>query len=282
MYDITVPRANKGRLDYSVVKLREVHKIRINKKWRLSDIGHFSSHVLLIIQGQGCLIGKEYSLQVHTGGVYSCKNEEELEMDCSCKTDMQLTVMAYDVYQQDDKTQYLHLSEVAPVEHLTNLSAHEMTWFMNISNSIHDYWYSEEELGRYRSQLLFQEALYWMAKNNIQNRSDTDSGLQLTKDYIDQHYNESLPLDKLCRMAGLSLKYYSELFKKQYGVSVTEYIASVRMEHAKRLMMDPDLKLREIAHLVGYPDEFYFSRKFKKMVGASPSAYKSGLYSCKD
>ncbi|WP_211748022.1 AraC family transcriptional regulator [Paenibacillus sp. Marseille-Q4541] len=197
-------------------------------------------------------------------------------MDCTDGNDMTLTVIAYDVYQQDDREHELFVSDVPPVKHLIDLSHHKINWFTDICDSIHRHWHSGEGLGKYRSQILFQEALYWMAKSNTQAPADTDSALQQTKDYIDQHYNESLTLDRLCRMAGLSLKYYSELFKKQYAVSVTEYIAKVRMEHAKRLMMDPELKMREIAHLVGYPDEFYFSRKFKKMMGISPSAYKMG------
>ena len=280
MYDITISGTRKEHdrqlLDSSIVKLKDVLKVSTGKKWNPSDMNHNSSHLLLFVQGQGCLTWRDCSLPVNGTSIYSCMNEEKLEMDCTSDNDVNLTVIAYDVYLQDDNKQHLLVSEVPPVGHLTDLSHQEINWFTDICNSIYGYWHSGEGLGRYRSQLLFQEALYWMAKSGNPARADTDSALQLTKDYIDQHYNESLTLDKLCRMAGLSLKYYSELFKKHYAVSVSEYIATVRMDHAKRLMMDPELKLREVAHLVGYSDEFYFSRKFKKMMGTSPSAYRMG------
>ncbi|MBD7969961.1 helix-turn-helix domain-containing protein [Paenibacillus gallinarum] len=282
MVEMTTSKAAKVQgkqlLDSSVVKLKEVLKVSACKKWNPSDMNHHSSHLLMVAEGQGCLTWRDCSFPVDGTCIYSCMNEEKLVMDCKDSNEVNLTIIGYDVYQQDDQKQHLLVSEVPPVGHLLDLSHHEVNWFTDICNSIYGHWHSGEGLGRYRSQLLFQEALYWIAKSSDQARADTDSALQLTKDYIDQHYTESLPLDKLCRMAGLSLKYYSELFKKHYGVSVTEYIATVRMEHAKRLMMDPELKLREIAHLVGYPDEFYFSRKFKKMMGTSPSAYRTGAH----
>lgn len=280
MVEIATLRTGKEQgkqlLNSSIVKLKEVLKVSTNQKWSPSEMLHQSSHLLMVAEGQGCLTWRGCSLPVDGTCIYSCMNEEKLVMDCKGSDDVILTVIAYDVYQQDDRKQHLLVSEVPPVGHLMDLSHHEINWFTDICSSIYGHWHSGEGLGRYRSQLLFQEALYWMAKSSNSARADTDSALQMTKDYIDQHYNESLTLDRLCRMAGLSLKYYSELFKKHYGVSVTEYIADVRMKHAKRLMMDPELKLREIAHLVGYPDEFYFSRKFKKMEGISPSAYRVG------
>ncbi|WP_160032539.1 helix-turn-helix domain-containing protein [Paenibacillus sp. An7] len=266
---------SKQLLDCSVVNLKEVLKVSVSNKWNTSDLNHHSSHLLMVAEGQGCLTGRDCSLPVDGTCIYSCMNEEKLMMDCKGSDKVNLTIIGYDVYQQVDPKQPLLITEIPPVGHLLDLSNHEVNWFTGICNSIYGHWHSGEGLGRYRSQLLFQEALYWIAKSSDQARADTDSALQSTKDYIDQHYTENLPLDKLCRMAGLSLKYYSELFKKHYAVSVTEYIATVRMEHAKRLMMDPELKLREIAHLVGYPDEFYFSRKFKKMMGTSPSAYRA-------
>lgn len=282
MVEMTTSKATKAPgkqlLDSSVVKLKEVLKVNATKKWNPSDMNDHSSHLLMVAEGQGCLTWRDCSLPVDGTCIYSCMNEEKLVMDCKGSDEVNLTVIGYDVYQQDDRKQHLLVSDMPLVGHLMDLSHHEISWFTDICNSIYGHWHSGEGLGRYRSQLLFQEALYWIAKSSDQARVDTDSALQLTKDYIDRHYTESLTLDKLCRMAGLSLKYYSELFKKHYGVSVTEYIATVRMEQAKRLMMDPELKLREIAHLVGYPDEFYFSRKFKKMMGTSPSAYRAGSH----
>lgn len=91
--------------------------------------------------------------------------------------------------------------------------------------------------------------------------------------YMGNHYNEPLSIDHLARLTGLSPNYFGEAFKKAYGQSAMDYVTELRIGHAKRLLRESDLILREIARKVGYSDEFYFSRKFKKAVGVSPSAY---------
>ncbi|RIE01067.1 helix-turn-helix domain-containing protein [Cohnella faecalis] len=91
--------------------------------------------------------------------------------------------------------------------------------------------------------------------------------------YIAEHYDEAITIDLLADKARLSPKYFGELFKKRFGQSAMDYITEVRIRHAKRYLRETDELLRDIARKVGYSDEFYFSRKFKKEVGFAPSAY---------
>lgn len=94
-----------------------------------------------------------------------------------------------------------------------------------------------------------------------------------TKNYMEQHFDEPLSVDQLAMMANISPKYFVDLFKKTYGQSAMDYLTDLRINRAKRYLVESDYLLREIAQKVGYSDEFYFSRKFKKEVGVSPSAY---------
>ncbi|MDT2273884.1 AraC family transcriptional regulator [Paenibacillus larvae] len=81
---------------------------------------------------------------------------------------------------------------------------------------------------------------------------------------MDNHYNENLTIEQLAHMAEVSPKYFVDLFKKTYGKSAMDYVTEVRVNSAKKLMVRSDARLRDIAHQVGYNDEFYFSRKFKR------------------
>jgi two-component system, response regulator YesN len=69
--------------------------------------------------------------------------------------------------------------------------------------------------------------------------------------------------------------YFSNLFKKEKGVSYVEYLTGVRIEKAKKLLCEKDLKIHEVSNMVGYEDSNYFSRVFKKIVGISPVEYKT-------
>ncbi|MFB9329444.1 helix-turn-helix domain-containing protein [Paenibacillus aurantiacus] len=91
--------------------------------------------------------------------------------------------------------------------------------------------------------------------------------------YMSDHYHEALSIDLLAQLAGLSPNYFGEAFKKATGRSVMDYLTGLRIGRAKQLIRETDLYMREIARSVGYSDEYYFSRKFKKEVGLSPSAF---------
>ncbi|MEC0228909.1 AraC family transcriptional regulator [Paenibacillus alba] len=133
---------------------------------------------------------------------------------------------------------------------------------------------SESAMERFRGQSLFQELLYWIMNHlRQQTRPDSRAAMDRTKAYIDNHYREGLTIEQLARMAEISPKYYVNLFKKTYGKTAIDYLTEVRVNMAKQLMVQSDVRLREIAFQVGYNDEFYFSRMFKKEVGVSPTIY---------
>lgn len=97
--------------------------------------------------------------------------------------------------------------------------------------------------------------------------------VRAVRDYIICNFDRPLNVTMLAAMAHLSPSYFGDSFKKAYGQSVMDYVTSLRINHAKQLLRETDMRLRDIAKTVGYSDEFYFSRKFKKKVGVSPSAF---------
>ena len=96
-------------------------------------------------------------------------------------------------------------------------------------------------------------------------------------DHIRKNYcSSSLSLKELAEAAHSTPAYVSSLFKKEIGVSVTEYITSSRMKlAAKLLLQNPDLNLVSVSEQVGYEDPYYFSRCFKKQYGVPPSKYRT-------
>ncbi len=95
------------------------------------------------------------------------------------------------------------------------------------------------------------------------------------KDYIDKNYTSPITLDSLSEQIYISKYYLSHIFKSQTGTSPIKYLISKRMDKAAQLLTDTDLSIRDIALRVGYDDPVYFSQMFKKMMNASPAAYRS-------
>ena len=93
--------------------------------------------------------------------------------------------------------------------------------------------------------------------------------------YLEEKYSEfDLSLEKLADDINLSPSYISSLLKK-HNTTFVKYLTNLRMEHAKKLLENPNIKIVEIARMVGYPDPYYFSNCFKKYTGLSPREYRN-------
>jgi len=101
--------------------------------------------------------------------------------------------------------------------------------------------------------------------------------------YIDLHYADpSLSLTSVADHFGLNPAYMSALFKKQYGINLTDYMIELRMAEAKRLLADPGMTVLQIAQQVGYSTDIGFIRTFKKIEGITPGKYREMLQFSRD
>ncbi len=97
-------------------------------------------------------------------------------------------------------------------------------------------------------------------------------------DYIWENYGDSsLSIKTLADYVYLTPTYLSNIFKKSSGLTIGQYLVYVRVEKAKRLMKEPQLKFYEVASMVGYEDANYFAKIFKKKTNMTPSEYKESL-----
>lgn len=92
--------------------------------------------------------------------------------------------------------------------------------------------------------------------------------------YIAEHYHEEIALADVAEHVGISPGYMSTLFSRDLGLGFVEYLNRVRVERACAYLRQSYLKTYEIAYRVGFRDEKYFSKVFKKMMGMSPKEYK--------
>ena len=86
--------------------------------------------------------------------------------------------------------------------------------------------------------------------------------------------NPSLTVQYIAEKIGVGPNYLSACFKNAMGIRLNEYITDHRLEYAKKLMEDPGKKLGEVGEMVGFDDQNYFSRVFKKHNGYTPSEYR--------
>lgn len=92
--------------------------------------------------------------------------------------------------------------------------------------------------------------------------------------YILANQADPIDLDKVAQAMHVSTFYFCKMFKKATGLTFTDYLSRVRVEKAKALLLNPHLRISEIAYDVGFQSLTHFNRMFRKIVGESPTAYR--------
>ena len=128
----------------------------------------------------------------------------------------------------------------------------------------------------------FEDVCFWIVKvldtfldtvyeaRSIKNSKLLEEAIQ----YIRENYHEKLSLENVAEKIYISPYYLSHLFKEELGITFLEYLTRIRMEEAKKLLMDRSLTILDISLRIGYDDPGYFSKVFKKNIGVSPSQYR--------
>ena len=120
----------------------------------------------------------------------------------------------------------------------------------------------------------FSEALFARVNELLTEKKASKDTVELARRYIREHYTENIDRESIAEAACIAPNYLSKLFHEKTGLSIREYINTLRMEEAKRLMLTTDKTVSEVAGQVGFDNISYFSTVFRKMCGSSPAEWK--------
>ena len=101
--------------------------------------------------------------------------------------------------------------------------------------------------------------------------------LRAVRAHIELSHESHLTLAMLARRAGLSIPHFCAEFKRYYGISVMSLVIRTRLQHARMLLCDPDMRVSDVASAVGYDDSRHFARLFRKHYGKSPRELRADL-----
>ena len=127
-----------------------------------------------------------------------------------------------------------------------------------------------------------EDLSYWVVHmldsftQNVFNFNESKNPVLIQKciSYINEHYNEDINLEKVANIVHLNPSYFSSVFKKEVGVSFSNYLNKIRIEQSKLLLKNTDSSIVEIAMEVGFEDQSYFSKVFKNLTKMTPKQYR--------
>ena len=120
---------------------------------------------------------------------------------------------------------------------------------------------------------IFQILYKGMKDESIRIKVDTPEFFEKIQNYMKEHLSEQLSPQVICDIFGISQTYLSRLFRKYSHMGFNKSLNYFRIERAKEIMRKEGLFIKDVASMVGYSDQFYFSRIFRSITGCSPSEY---------
>ena len=111
----------------------------------------------------------------------------------------------------------------------------------------------------------------------VQTANAEPPAIAKAKQFIHEHHTEDLSLGKVAAAVHTSIFYFCKLFRKVTGITFTEFVSRTRIENAKNLLLNPNLRISEIAFEVGFQSLTHFNRVFRKIEGESPTQYRGRL-----
>jgi AraC-like DNA-binding protein len=133
-----------------------------------------------------------------------------------------------------------------------------------------------------RLLVFFADQLSALSNQLMTEKNNAEPPLVLkAREYIDKHKTEELSLADVAKAAGASVFHFCKVFHKATGLKFTDYVARVRLEDARTRLLNPNLRISEVAYDVGFQSLTQFNRTFKRVFGQSPSDFRVRLASGK-
>jgi AraC family transcriptional regulator, transcriptional activator for feuABC-ybbA operon len=126
---------------------------------------------------------------------------------------------------------------------------------------------------------MLQQLLLAISENLNKQSQNFAASLKVEKiiEYMHQNLNVKVTLPELSTLVQMTPFYMSRTFKEATGYTIIEYFNKLKIDKSKELLIEGNKKIKEVAKELGFVDEFYFSRMFKKAEGMNPSEFCSRI-----
>jgi AraC-like DNA-binding protein/ligand-binding sensor protein len=125
---------------------------------------------------------------------------------------------------------------------------------------------------------IFAQHLSLVSNQLLVSRSNSEPpAITRAKKFIEDHQSEEISLGDVARAVNTSTFYFCKMFKKATGLNFTDYLSRVRVEKAKNLLLNPNMRISEVAFAAGFQSLSHFNRVFRRIAGESPTAFREKL-----
>ncbi|MDM5337392.1 AraC family transcriptional regulator [Fictibacillus enclensis] len=281
-YFYTLPISSSWKLKHVSILLSYVI---LNKKWDIKEITR-GNHPLVHLSVNNRLIEKSISILRQNNSYHHDPISEKKVYQYIGDGNKEDLLLYYRAFQQRQDFEFGKLSKRSELRSKKNLKIATITLATRaaISGGLHPevaytlgdtYIQRLEELSSVKEVELFVEKVICEFAERVQNnkKQQYSKPIRVCQEYIFKHIYEKLSLSILSDHLSMNPKYLSNLFKKEVGISITEYIQETKIDEAIKIMTFSNYSLSEIPALLNFTDQSYFTKVFKKYTGYTPKKY---------
>ncbi|NQX61248.1 AraC family transcriptional regulator [Paenibacillus qinlingensis] len=244
----------------------------VQKQWNVTEV----DMLLLVREGTGELFMDGKKVVLKYGTVVYAPSGSGMYVVNTSSIPLQLDRIAFDVIIRSgspaEKGTYLPYSVQRMFQEPIQLQT--PYWALQVSQELEDMQVSSQQQDVFKRQILFYTMMNMILQNTGEARPpEAHNVIEHAVTLIHKHYRDDLTRDQIAEQLGVSPEHFSRLFKKEMGMGFIDYLLQFRMERSRELLQLSRANVQEIAQQVGFQSQYYFSRKFKQMVGVSPSTY---------
>ena len=286
----------KNIIDNIDITILNIELYTVGKEWNYQKISNPYSRIYYITSGYGEIEHHGHRYELVPGNMYLIPCFTNVDMFCSgefthyyihfisrLQTGLDIlsifecNYQALAVQHSIDHTLFDRLLELNPERELFDYDAKRPIYKQVLDRAVHldqdkttSNLLETNALVRILLSTFFKGHSSHQVENTLHGLKRFDSILE----YIQNHLDEQITVAQLAKMASLNPTYFCNLFSNFIGTPPLQYINKRRIEKAQELLLGTDETLFEISYQVGFNDEYYFSRLFKKYVGISPDRYR--------
>ena len=205
------------------------------------------------LSGKGRLTDKYGTHEIREGELFIIRSRE-------------ITVYTAD---EKDPWEYMWLAFLGDSCHIFSTEKSVYSFSRELAEKLKENIFSQNT-----SPYIYTSVIYELIHNLFLEKKEKNDTPSLIKKYIDYNYMYEISVSSLAKAYSFDRSYMFKLFKARYKMGIKEYITEVRMKNAKCFLSD-GISVSKCATMVGYKDEFNFSRAFKNHTGISPSKWKN-------
>ncbi|CQR47241.1 Arabinose operon regulatory protein [Paraliobacillus sp. PM-2] len=255
-------------------------KLKYSPEWAGIMHTHPFTEIFYIIKGKGIITTNQHQFEVSENNVVIVNpNVEHMEASSS-KDPLEFIIIGIEGLNFTDLSED---GDSFSFHKLSNQQNDVKFYFQSIYNEAQEQLTNYENVCHYLlGALIMKLKRQLKLKIEAENQTKLRKEIAQAKQYIYQHFKENITLDILSKLTHLNKFYLSHTFKNEIGRTPIEYLNYCRIEEAKVLLSTTNYSISQIATVIGYSSQSYFSEVFKKYESTSPSEFRKNLLQTND